>query len=97
MSDAIAVRNSGDHRTRYANSVQVQTTLWDFALLFGMLERDQVTGETAVEEFQTVYVSPQQAKAMHELLGAQLRHYERTFGAVSLKTITPAGAGSPTQ
>ena len=79
------------YRENYANSVQVRMSVWDFFLGFGTLSQsapDQLT----LESFQGIYVSPQQAKALAQLLHANLEQYERTFGAISIEPV-PSAAG----
>lgn len=77
--------NSEDYRERYANSVQVRVSLWDFFLMFGMVNQ---TGPDAVtiQNFQGVYVSPQQAKALFNVLQQNLKQYEAAFGEIRLET-----------
>jgi hypothetical protein len=38
-----------------------------------------------VENFQGIYISPQQAKALLNVLGHNLAQYEQTFGAIALE------------
>ncbi len=79
----ITVSKTSDYRTGYANSVQVRPSVWDFALIFGTLNQ---TGPDVleVENFQGIYLSPQQTKALHGLLGQNLAQYEAAFGTISL-------------
>jgi flagellar protein FlaG len=80
----IQLSKSGDYRETYANSVQVRVSVWDFFLNFGVAHQetpDQVT----IENQLGVYVSPQQAKALWNMLGQNLSQYEQTFGAISLE------------
>lgn len=72
-----------DYRERYANSVQMRVSLWDFFLLFGTITS---TGPEAVgiQNFQGVYLSPPQAKALSNLLQQNLKQYEATFGEIRL-------------
>ncbi len=79
----ITLTKTSDYRTGYANSVQVRPSVWDFALIFGTL--NQTSQDTIeVENFQGIYLSPQQAKALYGLLGQNLAQYEAAFGAISL-------------
>jgi flagellar protein FlaG len=76
----VITRNSESYRDTYANSVQVRMSVWDFFLIF------------RVENFQGIYLSPQQAKALHHLLGHNLAQYEQTFGTLTLEPqFTPPG------
>jgi len=56
-----------EYREDYANSVQVRVNVWDFFLVFGTMQQ---ASESQVElhNFQGVYLSPQQAKALAALL-----------------------------
>jgi hypothetical protein len=54
---------SQDYREGYANSVQVRANLWDFLLLFGTINQT-APDSVNIRNFQGVYLSPQQAKAL---------------------------------
>jgi hypothetical protein len=41
--------------------------------------------EVKIENFQGIYLSPQQAKALLNILGHNLAQYEQTFGALALE------------
>jgi hypothetical protein len=88
----ITLTKSPDYRTGYANSVQVRPSVWDFALIFGTLNQTAVDA-IEVENFQGIYLSPQQAKALYGLLGQNLAQYEAAFGTISLDT--PRAAEAP--
>jgi flagellar protein FlaG len=80
----IELRNSSEYRESYANSIQVRANLWDFFLLFGMLS--QTSPEAVViQNFQGVYLSPQQAKALLNVLQQNISQYEATFGEIRLE------------
>jgi flagellar protein FlaG len=79
----VQVENAPDYRENYANSVQVRVSLWDFFLLFGTVQQAS-PDEVTVRQFQGVYLSPQQAKALSNLLQQNLQQYEATFGEISL-------------
>jgi hypothetical protein len=85
----IDMQQSSDYRDGYANSVQVRVSVWDFHLMFGTAHQEGDAVE--VQNFQGVYLSPQQAKAMWNVLGQNLAQYERTFGALALEPTAPAG------
>jgi hypothetical protein len=72
-----------DYRDSYANSVQVRVNVWDFYLVFGTLKQ-QTPAEVEVENFQGVYLSPQQAKALLAILGQNVAQYEQAFGEIKL-------------
>ena len=75
--------NTKDYRDSYANSVQVRVNVWDFFLVFGTLKQ-QTPVEVEVENFQGVYLSPQQAKALLAILGQNVAQYEQAFGEIKL-------------
>jgi hypothetical protein len=79
----IHLSKSADYRDSYANSVQIRLSVWDFMLVFGTLG-DQTPDEVTVQNFQGIYLSPQQAKALNNVLTHNLAQYEQTFGAISL-------------
>ena len=88
-----------DYRESYANSVQVRMSVWDFQLVFGTMHQ-QSPNEVDLINFQGIYLSPQQAKALWNILGQNLAQYESTFGKLALEplnspvTVTiPAPAG----
>ena len=73
-----------DYRESYANSVQVRVSVWDFQLVFGLASSaspDQVT----IRNHQAIFLSPQQAKALWNVLGQNLAQYEQAFGALNLE------------
>lgn len=79
----ITMTRTPDYRTGYANNVQIRPSVWDFGLIFGTINQTSADA-IDVENFQEIYVSPQQAKAMYGLLGQHLAQYEAAFGVVSL-------------
>ena len=79
----ITLTKSADYRDSYANSVQVRLSIWDFFLVFGTLEQ-QNAEQVTIDNFQGIYLSPQQAKALNNLLTHNLAQYEQTFGTISL-------------
>ena len=74
---------SKDYRENYANSVQVRVNVWDFFLVFGTLQQNSPT-EMEVTNFQGIYLSPQQAKALMKILEQNVVNYEQTFGEIKL-------------
>jgi len=87
----ITLNKTPEYRDSYANSVQVRLSVWDFFLIFGTLSH-QAPDEVAIDNFQGVYLSPQQAKALLSVLQHNVAQYEQTFGPISLD-----GAGPPPQ
>ena len=88
----IKVTRTPDYRNGYANSVQVRMSVWDFFLVFGTMHQDSPQ-EVRIENFQGIYLSPQQAKALLNVLGHNLAQYEQTFGPLALEPqfIPPSG------
>jgi flagellar protein FlaG len=85
----IELRRSADYRETYANSVQIRASVWDFLLNFGVAHQntpDQVT----VDNNYGVYLSPQQAKALWNMLGQNLAQYEQAFGTIAIEPHGPA-------
>jgi flagellar protein FlaG len=80
----ITLNKTADYRDSYANSVQIRLSVWDFYLIFGTLTQ-QTPDEVTVDNFQGIYLSPQQAKALLNLLGHNVTQYEQTFGPISLE------------
>ena len=80
---AIKLTNSKDYRENYANSVQIRVNVWDFFLVFGTLQQ-QTPLEMEVNNFQGIYLSPQQAKALLAILQQNVVNYEKTFGEIKL-------------
>lgn len=86
----LLLEKAPDYREGYANSVQIRVNLWDFLLLFGIV--NQSTPDTVhINNFQGVYLSPQQAKALLGVLQQNVSQYESAFGEIKLEP--RAGAG----
>lgn len=79
----IQISETSDYRDGYANSVQIRMSVWDFFLAFGNLQ-PQVESRIEVKNFQGIYLSPQQAKALTLMLQQNLANYEQTFGEIKL-------------
>jgi len=86
----LKLTTTGDYRDGYANSVQVRMSVWDFLLVFGTMSQDNPQ-EVTVRNFQGVYLSPQQAKALWNVLGHNLQQYEQTFGSIALEQLPQSG------
>ncbi|HEV8189444.1 MAG TPA: DUF3467 domain-containing protein [Pyrinomonadaceae bacterium] len=82
----VATVKAADYRESYANSVQVQISVWDFRLNFSRTE--QTPEQLIIKEFQAIDLSPQQAKAVCNLLAQNLAQYERTFGPINLQAVS---------
>jgi Protein of unknown function (DUF3467) len=87
----VKLTSTEDYRDGYANSVQVRMSVWDFFLVFGTMTQ-QNPEELDVRNFQGIYLSPQQAKALWNVLGHNLAQYEQTFGAITLEQLPHTGA-----
>jgi hypothetical protein len=83
---------SPEYRETYANSAQIRMSMWDFFLAFGLI-RQEAPDQVTIENHHGVYLSPQQAKALWNMLGQNLAQYEQTFGQISLEPHTPAPQG----
>ena len=79
----INLSNASDYRETYANSVQVRVSLWDFLLLFGTV--NQTPESVSIQNFQGIFLSPQQAKALANVLNQNIGQYEATFGEIRLE------------
>jgi flagellar protein FlaG len=75
--------NTEAYRENYANSVQVRVSVWDFFLVFGTLLQQTET-QVEIQNFQGIYLSPQQAKALLGLLQQNVAGYEGAFGEIKL-------------
>jgi hypothetical protein len=82
--------NTSDYRNGYANSVQVRMSVWDFFLVFGTMHQEN-KDEVNIQNFQGIYLSPQQAKALWNVLGNNLAQYEQAFGEVILEPLPSQG------
>ncbi|MCI0354139.1 MAG: DUF3467 domain-containing protein [Acidobacteria bacterium] len=81
-----------DYRENYANSVQVRVSVWDFFLVFGTLQQQTETN-VEVRNFQGIYLSPQQAKALLTILQQNVGNYEGAFGEIKLDPRLATGQG----
>src|ERR1700693_6645819 len=79
----VKLTNDADYRENYANSVQMRVNIWDFFLVFGTLQQ-QTESHVEIKNFQGIYLSPQQAKALLGLLQQNVGGYERAFGEIKL-------------
>jgi flagellar protein FlaG len=86
----INLTQSSSYRENYANSVQMRVNLWDFFLTFGTVNQT-APDLVSIEVFQGVYMSPQQAKALFNVLQQNLSQYEATFGEIRIEPKAPGG------
>ena len=80
----IQLTESPEYREIYANSVQVRVSVWDFLLVFGLMHQE-TPEQVNVQNSTAIYLSPQQAKALWNILGQNLAQYEQTFGTLALE------------
>ncbi len=80
----IVLQNTEDYRESYANSVQLRASLWDFFLLFGRID-PSANDNVNIRNFQGVYLSPQQAKALLGMLQQHVSQYEASLGEIRLE------------
>ena len=80
----VNLESTADYRDNYANSVQIRASLWDFFLLFGTLQQT-APDKVSIKNFQGIYFSPQQAKALMNVLQQNIQQYEATFGEIRLE------------
>ena len=76
--------NAPEYREGDANSVQIRVNLWDFLLLFGVVNQT-APDNVNIHNFQGVYLSPQQAKALLNVLQQNVTQYEAAFGEIKLE------------
>ena len=87
----VKLSNAPDYREAYANSVQMRVNVWDFFMVFGTLQQQSET-QVEIRNFQGIYLSPQQAKALLGLLQQNVSGYESAFGEIKLDPrLTPVG------
>jgi len=79
----VKLTNDSMYRESYANSVQMRVNIWDFFLVFGTLQQ-QSESHVEIRNFQGIYLSPQQAKALLGLLQQNVASYEGAFGEIKL-------------
>jgi hypothetical protein len=80
----INLTQTPDYREVYSNSVQIRVSVWDFLLVFGRIHQE-TPEQVNVQNSTGVYLSPQQAKALWNILGQNLAQYEQTFGNLALE------------
>ena len=83
----IQLSSTADYREHYANSVQVRVSLWDFFLMFGTINQS-AADSVSIQNFQGIFMSPQQAKALSNVLQQNVSQYESTFGEIRLEPQT---------
>ena len=79
----INVLRRTDWRENYCNSVQIRVNVWDFLLQFGTVEQPS-SDYVEITNFQGIFLSPQQAKALLNVLQQNVQNYEQAFGEIKL-------------
>jgi Protein of unknown function (DUF3467) len=90
----VNLTQTADYRESYANSVQVRVSVWDFQLVFGLASSDSPE-QVNIRNHQAIFLSPQQAKALWNVLGQNLAQYEQAFGALNLEPQTQSFPRGP--
>jgi hypothetical protein len=80
----VNLAQTSDYRESYANSVQVRVSVWDFQLVFGLASSES-PDQVNIRNHQGIFLSPQQAKALWNVLGQNLAQYEQAFGVLNLE------------
>lgn len=83
-----------DYRETYANSVQVRVSVWDFQLVFGLASSD-APDQVNIRNSNAIFLSPQQAKALLNVLGQNIAQYEQAFGPLKLEPQSQAFPSGP--
>jgi len=76
----------------YANAANIETTVWDFNLVFGELKK--IDDKIFIEQTVAITMSPQHAKALAGVLAGNVKEYEKQVGEIKLPQ--PADAIGPT-
>jgi uncharacterized protein DUF3467 len=92
----VRLEKSGDYRENYANSVQVRVNLWDFFLMFGTISQ-AAPDNVSIQNFQGIYISPPQAKALLNVLQQNVSQYETAFGEIRLEANQQTAPGGVVQ
>src|ERR1700753_1882732 len=79
---------ASDYRDTYANSVQIRVSVWDFHLVFGQAN-SETPDQLSIQNHQGIYLSPQQAKALWDVLGPNIAQDEQAFGELNLEPQNP--------
>lgn len=82
----LTILTADDYREQYANSVMLKTSLWDFCFLFGRIDQTNPQMLT-IRNSTAMYISPQQAKALQQVLNQNIESYEKQFGAIAIQPI----------
>jgi len=86
----IRIAEAADYRDSYVNSVQVRATMHDFQLVLGRIGPDPKTNSAVLLNFETLYFSPSQAKALLHVLRNNVEAYESQFGSIVMPMLPQA-------
>lgn len=65
----------------YANTFEIEVSLYDFCLKFGI--RDRIQGEKGDrDDIANIFISPTHAKAIAHVLNNAIEQYEQKFGEI---------------
>ena len=81
------INEAEDYSERYVNSVQIRATLHDFQFLLGRISPDPKTNQPVLTNFETLFLSPSQAKALLHILRSNVEAYESEFGSITLPAL----------
>src|SRR6202046_5599300 len=84
----VNMQQAAGYRDTYANSVQIRVSVWDFHLVFGQANSES-PDQLSIQNHQGIFLSPQQAKALWNVLGQNLGQYESAFGVLILEPENP--------
>ncbi len=84
----VQLTQAPDYRDTYANSVQIRVSVWDFHLVFGRANSES-PDQLSIQNHAGIFLSPQQAKALWNVLGQNLSQYEQAFGELNLEPQSP--------
>jgi len=95
-SPSLRIAEDPNYRDSYVNSVQVRATMHDFQLVLGRIGPDPKTNTAVLMNFETLYFSPSQAKALLYVLRNNVEAYESQFGSIVMPMQPqPAPEGKP--
>ena len=77
------IKKSADHKSVYSNMVRTAVTPFDIRMVFGQVS-EPIPGDPAQqgEEFVTVIMAPEEAKAIIPLIQQALQVYEAQYGEI---------------
>jgi len=90
----VRVLQAEGYRDSYVNSIQLRATLHDFQLVLGRIGPDPAGPTAVLTNFETLYFSPSQAKALLHVLGNNVEAYESQFGSIVMP-MQPQGPPPP--